>query len=361
MLESNLSNAEVRKLFDPQRIKDVSERYQEQDIRNPLVPFCVQLALDDQLEAERDRLERLFEHYQKCLGQHSNRQEIINDKLGRLWDKADRQHFGAYYELEVLDFLSRAALPFSIEPSLADGNPDFQIDQPTIIVEVATVFDDPKTEKQWKAYRQISHAVNRIEHDRLRISLHIERWPLQVTARQLKQLCESIQAYLSNVDQGIENGDEERKFFIGNGLCVTVLVRVRDAGERGSIVWSEIGFSCWLTPEQSKRAIRGKVRQYKKSLEDLHVGYIVALELQGFQLAEGDIEALLLGDKDHASSKISGVLMVQSSWDRRLGTRSCAYELVHNPNARVPLDPKLFVGKCPQLIITSDGKQERLE
>ena len=139
------------------------ERCSKSNLCNYQIPFVYKLALDHRFAEERRRLERLFERYQAALENHPRREEIIKDKLGRFWNKEDRQHFGAYYELETFDFLERCQIPFSIEPDTSQRRrPDFCIDKPLIWVEVATVFDSEEFER----------AVRVIQNDHLRIESH---------------------------------------------------------------------------------------------------------------------------------------------------------------------------------------------
>jgi hypothetical protein len=115
----------------------------------------------------------------------------------------DRQHFGAYYELETFDFLKSCQIPFSIEPDTPQGRrPDFRIDQPPILVEVATVFDIEEFEKREHTANQILQALRSIQNQNDYLELRIHECLPQVNSCQIEKLKKRIHDWVASNQAG---------------------------------------------------------------------------------------------------------------------------------------------------------------
>jgi len=357
MADGRSRNAEeMRKLFDQQRITCLQQKYSRQDLSDPRIPASVWLALDHEAAAERERLEILFHQYQEHLFKERNRaqdecESIIKRFLGRFHHQEDQHHLAAYYELEVFRLIKALDLDFSLEPTVPSSNktPDFEIHNPRTYIEVATALDKADLEGTKKAYELIRHEINQIKHDRLRVSLHIQSVPSQLTDEDLNQVRKHTRLFIDEAEQDAIRVGEERTFGQPGLLRFSLKLVTTDAKERGPIVWLCPHLSFWVSAEQAKRAIRSKMPSGIKAinyefLDHLSAGYIVAIGIGGISFTEFDIRDMVLNDvfNEPGMHRISGVLTIAASWDPQNVTRSCRFALIINPNARIPVGCELL-------------------
>jgi hypothetical protein len=305
------------------------EHYSRSNLRNYPKPFVYKLASDDRFVEERTRLERLFERYKAALENHPRREDIIKDKLGRFWEE-DRQHFGAYYELETFDFLKSCQVPFSIEPDTPQGGrPDFRIDQPPILVEVATVFDIEEFEKREHTANQILQALRSIQNQNLELRIH-ECLP-QVNSCQIEKLKKRIHDWVASNQAGSIMLKLEVE-----GIAITVIRHEQPVRIESKPVTP-------FNPDLIKKVLDRKSCKYQGPL-------LIALGIHQWpiNIIYPEITQLVNEATKRKRKRINGLLIIEPEWRQPL-VRSCQYYLFCNPSR---IDPTIFAGNCQIIDVT---------
>ncbi|MFH1639198.1 MAG: hypothetical protein ABIB93_02645, partial [Chloroflexota bacterium] len=138
----------MTKIFEEDWLKSLEKKYALTSER--IKPFIANLALDPVLSEERNRLENWFQGIPE---------KAKPDIFCKLRSKDSHQHFGAYYEIVMYYFLRSLGYDVDMHPAVSGKEPDFIItgdglDKP-VVVEVATVFDDPEWQKKERRLIQV--------------------------------------------------------------------------------------------------------------------------------------------------------------------------------------------------------------
>lgn len=364
------------KVFEAEWLEELSKRY---DYRNRYTaPFIAKLAFDPMLRPERDIIEEWFDKLPE---------EAKPDMLSRLRSINIRDHFGAYFELVIHQFLIDAKFTVYFHPKIAEGNPDLLIEgknlrKPTVI-EVATVFDESRWEKEEQKFNIILERLNAIEHFySVIISNESEQIPEDVNYDELEYF---IQSQLDSFhSQDISSPREFRYKQNALELKLTALPNLSES----PIVLSHGGPVRFVGTNQLRSAIEKKINRYK-SVKNLGLGFIIALNLANVPAGEHGLLNMLFGDvvvrikrnikgepievkegrnfkglftpkpglKGKArNTRLSAVFNIVSKWPehnieepvRRIHN----IRIIHNPWALNPLDVDVFRG-VPQFIVVS--------
>ncbi len=271
------------KVFEEEWLKNLSERY---DYRNRYTaPFIAKLAFDPMLKPERDIIEAWFDKLPE---------EAKPDILSRLRSINSRDHFGAYFELVLHQFLIDLGFTVCFHPKIEEGNPDLLIEgknltKPTFI-EVATVFDESRWENEEQKFNIILERLNAIEHYySLIISNKSEQIPEDVNYDELKYFVQSQLDSFHSQDTSNPREFEYKQNALE--LELTVLPNL----SKSPIVLSHGGPARFVGTDQLRSAIEKKVNKYK-SVKDLGLGFVVALNLANVPAGELGLLNMLFGD-----------------------------------------------------------------
>ncbi len=352
-------------------------------------PFMAKLALDSLLSRERNKIEEWFQTLPE---------NVKPDILGRLRNKSRHQHFSAYYELVLYEFFRRTGYSVTIHPKLEEGEPDLlvtgkNLDKP-IIIEVATVFDDPEWEKEEQKFDRILEQLNKIGHYFfVMVSVESEHIPQKVDYERLKQF---VTQWLDTFHPKITHAPQETEYQ-ADGLKLKLTAMPRTMLERKPIVGSHMLPARFIGSIQLRRVLEKKINKYK-GVKELGLPFIIALSLADTSLDGEDIIGELFGKmqltikrkpngevvekwgRDFSglvtpkpglggkaqNTRLSAVLEVKSKWlppkeENEEAEREHFFRLIHNPFASVPLGRGIF-GDYPQLVpVAEDEKQISLQ
>jgi len=271
------------KIFEEEWLKDLSQRY---DYRNRYTsPFIAKLAFDPILRPERDIIELWFDRLPE---------EAKPDISARLRSINSRGHFGAYFELVLHQILIDMGFAVYFHPRIAEGNPDLLIEgkniSKQIFIEVATVFDEPKWEKEEHKFNIILEKLNAIEHYySLIISNESEQIPENINYDKLKYF---IQSQLDSFhSQAVSNPKEFEYKQDKLELKLTALPNLN----KSPIVLSHGGPARFVGTDQLRSAIEKKINKYE-SVKNLGLGFVVALNLANVPAGERGLLKLLFDD-----------------------------------------------------------------
>lgn len=374
------------KVFEEGWVEDLKRKYQAASKYTR--PFVAWLALEHAVAGERTKIEDWFRDIP---------QDTKPDILGRLRSTNNRQHFGAYYELIVHHFFRSKGYTVS-RPKLGEGEPDWlvegnELDKP-IIIEVATVFDDPEWEKEQEKFDRILEQLNKIEHYFfVMVSVESEHIPERVNYKRLKQF---VAQWLDSFDPKITHESQETEYQ-ADGLNLKVTMMPRKTLEREPIVGSYMLPARFISGTQLRRVLEKKINKYK-GVKELWLPFIIALSLVDTPLDEEQIIRELFGKMQLTIKKnpkgevietesgrdfsglltpkpglggktrntgLSAVLEVKSKWlpskeEDGEEVRKHFLRVIHNPFASIPLARRIFED-YPQLVPVEDEKQITLQ
>jgi len=374
------------KIFEESWVEDLERKYHYAS--KYTTPFIVRLALDPLLSRERNKIEEWFQTLPE---------DVKPDILGRLRNKSSHQHFSAYYELVLYELFRRTGYSVSIHPKLEEGEPDLlvtgkNLDKP-VIIEVATVFDDPEWEKEEQKLDRILEQLNKIEHYFFVIvSIESEHIPERVNYKRLQQF---VTQWLDSFDPKITHEPQETEYR-ADELSLKLTAMPLKMLERKPIVGSYMLPARFIGSIQLRRVLGKKINKYK-GIKELRLPFIIALRLTDTPLDEKDIIGELFGrmqltikrnlngevrekwGRDFSglvtpkpglggkaqNTRLSAVLEVRSKWlpreENAQARREHFFRLIHNPFASVPLDHRIFKD-YPQLVpVAEDEKQISLQ
>lgn len=364
------------KVFEEEWVREIGQRY---DYRNKYTaPFVTKLALDPILKPEKDKIEEWFNRLPDV-----TKPEI----LGRLRSTNRREHFGAYFELVLHEHLKNFGFSVDFHPRLAEGEPDLLITgknlSKPIVIEVATVFDEPQWEKEEQKFNVILEELDAIEHYySVIISNESEQIPDDVNYDKLRHF---IGSQLSSLySRAISNPQEFEYKEGGLKLRLTALPNLN----RGPIILSYGGQARYVGTDQLRSAIENKIKKYK-SVKELGLSFIVALNLANVPAGENGLLNVLFGDivvrirnnmkgelidvkegrnfkglftpkpglgGKARNTRLSAVLNIVSKWpERDVGepiSRVHYFRIIHNPWALNPLGIEVFKD-FPQFTVVS--------
>jgi hypothetical protein len=372
------------KVFEESWTEDLERKYH--CASKYTTPFIAKLAIDPILSKERAKIEERFQTLPD---------DVKPDILGRLRSTSSYQHFSAYYELVLSEFFKSIGYSITIHPKLKEGEPDLlvtgkNLDKP-IIIEVATVFDDPEWEKEERKLDLILEQLDKIEHYFfVMIAVESEPIPERVDYERLQQF---VIQWLDSFDPKTTHESQETRYK-SDGLKLKVIMIPRKIPERKPIVGSYMLPARFVNSTQLRRVLQKKINKYK-SIKELGLPFIIALALAGISLDEEAIIGELFGKmqltikrnqkgeviatesgRDFSglvtpkpglggkaqNRRLSAMLEVRSKWlqlkERNGGeAREHFFRLIHNPFASVPLDRGILKG-YPQLVPVAEDKKQ---
>jgi hypothetical protein len=375
------------KVFEESWVGDLERKYHYAS--KYTTPFIARLALDPFLSNERTKIEEWFQALPE---------DVKQDILGRLRSESSHQHFSAHYELVLYEFFKDIGYSVTIHPKLKEGEPDLlvtgkNLDKP-IIIEVATVFDDPEWEKEQQKLDRILEQLDKIEHYFfIMVSVESEPIPERVDYERLKQF---VTQWLDSFDLKITHEFQETEYQ-ADGLKLKLTVIPRKTLERKPIVGSYMLPARFIGTIQLRRVLQKKINKYK-GVKELGLPFIIALSLADTPLDEEAIIRELFGkmqltikrnlngevvkewgrdfsglvtpkpglDGKAQNTRLSAVLEVKSKWlppkeENGEEGRKHFLRVIHNPFASTPLDHRIFKD-YPQLVrIVEDNKPVSLQ
>jgi len=303
--------------------------------------------------------------------------------MGRLRDKSERQHFSAYYELVVRHFFQSRGYSVTMKPKLTEGEPDLFVEgnelETPVVVEVATVFDDPEWTKEKRKLNTILAQLEQIKHYFfVMVSVRSRDIPKKIEYKELRQF---VEGWLDRFDPQVTQTTQEITYREG-GLELELTLIPKKSMRKAPIVGSYMLPARWIGTTQLRRALEKKINKYK-SIKKQNMPYVVALNIHDAALAdEEDTFEVLFGKevvkvdvrkgevievtRDFSglltpkpglgglvrNTRLSALLLVRSRWlqPQKNGKEHQAHSLrvLHNPNADIPLSCDVFRG-YPQL------------
>jgi hypothetical protein len=304
----------------------------------------------------------------------------------RLRSEDPRQHFGAYYELVVYQFFKAVGYEVQFHPSLESQSPDLKVEAGTaglpVVVEVATVFDDPLWEKEERKLKRVLRALGTIEHY-FHLHISVDAVPIP-EAFDSSALATYAKNWLDGFDPEITSQSHETEYDQGRFKATLTLIP-RETRERGPVLGGWSLPARWLDSKQMRRAIYEKARKYKV-LKQGGWPFVIAASVAHSPLDDAGIVDVLFGsevvrvgrttpDVEKVSwsrkydglftgaaeqgrtprhTHVSALLEVSTSWLPRKGRDSQArhghsFRVLHNPFAHTPLTNDLLAG-YPQFV-----------
>jgi hypothetical protein len=336
-------------------------------------PFVARLALDPVLARERAKIEEWFQTLPE---------DVKPDILGKLRYKNSHQHFGAYYELILYQFLKSVGYSVDIHPKLKEGEPDLlvtgqNLDKP-LIIEVATVFDDPNWEKEEQKFNLILEQLYKIEHYFLvMVSVYSEHIPEGVDYKKLSQF---IRGWLDSFDPKTTYTTQEIEYK-ADGLRLKLTLIPKKTLKKTPIVGGYMLPARFIGGKQVRSVLKKKINKYK-SIRELKMPFIIALNITNMPAGETGLLNELFGklvvrirrnkNEDVANvqegrdfsglltpkpglggraqnTRLSAILNVKSRWleredENEQASRVHFFRVIHNPWASNPLSHEFFSG-----------------
>jgi hypothetical protein len=363
------------KVFEEDWVEDVRRRYGS--MSTYIRPFVAFLALDPKAVAERSKIEEWF----KILPE-----DMKPDFLKRLRSQNDCQHFGAYNELLVCHLFRSGGYSVTMRPKLKEGEPDLLVEgknqKTPVVVEVTTVFDEPRWVSEKKKQNKILAELDKIQHHYLAtVSFRSDNIPEKVNYKKLRQF---VEGWLNNIDhQEIEARSQISYSYREGGLWLELELFPQKTSGKSSIIGGVIYPVRAISGTQLKSAIEKKIQKYK-SVKELNCPYMIAacfdtnvpaVEEQVINalfgrpsvtvdIAKGgivdvgrDFSGLVtpkpgLGGLAQ-NTRLSALLVVRSKWlqplDKGEECRQHFAFVLHNPNAEIALSEEFLRG-YPQLV-----------
>lgn len=367
------------KVFEESWVKTLQQRYRSKS--KYTTPFMARLALDPLLTRERAKIEKWFQTLPE---------DVKPDILGRLRDKSSHQHFSAYYELVLYQFFKSIGYSVTLHPKLKEGEPDLLVTgknlEKPLIIEIATVFDDPNWQREEQKFDLILERLDSIEHYFfVMVSVYSEHIPEGVDYKKLKQF---VTGWLDGFDPRITHTTEEIEYE-ANGLKLKLILIPKKTLKKEPIIGGHMLPARFIGATQLRRTLGKKINKYK-SISELKMPFIIALNITNMPAGEtgllnelfgkrvvrirrtknGDVSSaedsrdfsgLLtpkpgLGGKTQ-NTRLSAILNVVSKWLEREEenepvSRVHFFRVIHNPWASNPLDHEIFEG-YPQFVSIS--------
>jgi hypothetical protein len=371
------------KVFDEEWVAALEQQYGSAS--KYTTPFVARLALDPVLARERAKIEEWFQTLPE---------DVKPDILGRLRDKNSHQHLSAYYELILYQFFKSIGYSVTIHTKLPEGEPDLLVTgrnlEKPIIIEVATVFDDPNWQKEEQKLDLILERLDSIEHYFfISVIVNSEHIPEKVDYKKLKRF---VTSWLDGFDPRITHTTEEIEHE-ANGLKLKLILIPKKTLKKEPIVGGHMLPARFIGATQLRNVIIKKINKYK-SIKERGLYFIIALNITDMPAGEtgvlnelfgkrvvrirrtqnGDVSSaedsrdfsgLLtpkpgLGGKTQ-NTRLSAVLIIRSRWLEREKKNEPArrihyFGVIHNPWASNPLSYKLFEG-YPQLVNISENEK----
>jgi len=371
------------KVFEDGWVKALEQRYGSAS--KYTTPFVARLALDPVFTKERAKIEEWFQTLPE---------DVKPDILGRLRDKSSHQHFSAYYELVLYQFFKGIGYSVDIHPKLEEGEPDLLVTgknlEKPIIIEIATVFDDPNWEREAQKFDLILEKLDSIEHYFfVMVSVYSECIPERVDYKKLNQF---VRGWLDSFDPKTTDTTQEIEYK-ADGLSLKLTLAPKKTLKKAPIVGSYMLPARFIGGKQIRSVLKKKINKYK-SIRQLKMPFIIALNMTNMPAGEKgllgelfgklvvrirrnkngkvvsteagtDLSGLLtpkpeLGGKVQ-NTRLSAVLNVVSKWaeheeESEPARRVHFFRVIHNPWASNPLSHEIFKGD-PQFVSISEDEK----
>ena len=368
-------------LFDKEWERTLEKRYTSKS--RFFKPFIFKLTFNPQLKGEKDKLEKLSQSLPK---------EIQPEIFGRLRSTNNIHHFSAYQELVLFKILASLGYSVFFQPEFQEGKPDLLVSGGNlvnpVIIEVATVFDDPNWQKEEEKLDRILEHLDKIEHHfLLNISVLSEIIPSEIDFVRLEQFVKHNLDHFYNI-----NPDEHYEFEYNNGGLELSFYTFSSKGKT-SIVGSYGLSARSIGTNQIRHAINKKINKYKSIVQNGYI-YVLALDITDTPSGEDGLIDVLFGrlvvrmwndkksgklvkmveDRDSSglfrpkpglggivqNTRLSAIISMKSSWiDRKideLANRKHFLKVIHNPSATVPLGQTMFQNLPQYVNISTNPK-----
>jgi hypothetical protein len=367
------------KLFEQDWLSELRTRYSSES--KYTTPFTARLALAPRLASERNKIESWFQ----ALPEH-----VKPDMLSRLRSTISVQHFGAYHELVLFHYFRTLGYSVDIHQKVGKVQPDLVISGKTldkpIIVEVATVFDEPYWEKEEHKLNLILDRLDKIEHYfHISVSVESEHIPENVNYDQIENY---VKEQLDDLYSQISQGTNEFKY-VEDGLHVNFSAFPNL--EKTPILFSHGLPARSIGTEQVSNMITGKIKKYK-IVKSRELPFAIALNLSNVPAGEKGLLDLLFGKpviritrdknghpisveerRDYSglltpkpglggkprNTRLSAVINLVSKWlepesEKQQERRVHFLRIIHNNWAANPISHDIFKG-CPQFVKVSEN------
>jgi hypothetical protein len=348
-------------------------------------PFIAKLAFDPVLLNQRNKIEEWF----KPLPDNAK-----PDICQRLRSEVSQQHFGAYYEILLYQFLRSLGYSADLHPELNGFQPDLLImaenlNNP-IIVEVATIFDDPHWQKEERKFNLILDELSKINHYFLvNVVVESEFIPENVDYARLNEF---VIRWLDSFDTEKTRELHETEYKV-NALHLNLTMFPLRMRRKSSIIGAHSLPVRWIESIQLKRVLQKKINKYKIA-KKLNWPFLIAVSLTDAPLDRDDIVDELFGkmtfnicrdQKGHVvntkwklssnglitpkpglggkarNTRLSAVIDIKSKWLERakrstLAKRAYSFSIIHNPYASAPLNIKFLKGYPQFMPVAEDDK-----
>lgn len=364
--------------------------------------YIAKVALDPRLSGERKKIEKWFRDLPES---------VKPDILARIRSESSQQHFGAYYELVTGQFFKALGYSVEMHPRFGTEEPDLLIsgknmDKP-VVVEVATVFDDPEWEKEDRKLREIVDQLDEVKHYFF-LGTTVESTPIpEIIDYDYLRLfvTQWFDSFDPKVTEGVQKTQYDRD---GLRLSLDLIPKKPKARKkRGSIIGAYGLPVRWISNKQLRNALRKKAGKYD-FVKEQGLPYVVALSLYNTFSDNEDVIDQLFGKnvltitrnqegkvvseqwardssgicKYNQNTRLSGVITIKSEGARTLHyhgllrslgsfkfgafllrkvfrptrkpMRSHHFSLIHNPHAVVPLGSEIMRG-YPQFTKTAEN------
>ncbi len=375
----------MSKVFEKSWVEELKRRYGSMSkYTRPYVAF---MALDPRASEERDRIEEWFQ----TLPDNTK-----PDIMGRLRDKNEQQHFGAYYELVIRHYFHIRDYTVTVNPKLKEGEPDLLVEgnvlETPVLVEVATVFDDPDWQKEGRKLNSILAQLEQIRHHFfVVVSIRSRDIPERVDYKKLRRF---IEEWLDSFDQQV-NQTTQATIYREGGLEIELTLIPERITKKVPIIGGYMLPARYFSAIQLRRAIEKKIHKYG-SIKEQNMPYIVAVCLHKDALVDNEAILEVLFGKEVVTAdmtkkemvgvtrdfsglltskpglgglvqntRLSALLVVSSRWlQPKANEKECEahyLRVLHNPNAAIPLGLDLFAG-YPQFVkVAEDEKNFSLD
>jgi len=384
------------KVFEKSWVKILQDKYRNKSVH--IRPAIYPLALESRFSYERKKIENWFQDLPES---------VRADTLQRLRSENMQQHFGAFYELVTRAFFRKLGYSVGMHPGFGNEVPDMLISgdnlDESIVVEVATVFDDPEWEKEDKKLNELLNQLERIEHYYM-LGIQVASTPIpeQIDYDSLrKYVNEWFDSFNPSYTEDTQSIQYDKD---GLQLSLTLIPKKSKYRKKKEHLSFMRGLPArFITTQQLRSALRVKARKYD-FVKEQNIPYIVALGLYSSHMKNREVVNQMFGQpqisifrdakgnskskenrasngicKPNQNTRLSGVVTIKSEWvthypDFLHGiyesmnrvfqqgllkvfgkpTEIHHFSLIKNPHARVSLGDELMKG-YPQFTKVSEG------
>jgi hypothetical protein len=231
------------------------------------------LSVESYFSQERKKIEKWFQDLPET---------VKSDMMARLQSENKQQHFGVYYELVTRDFFKKLGYSVEIHPRFGKEEPDLLISgmglQKPIVIEVATVFDDPEWQKEDQKLSKLLSNLENIQHFYfLGIVVNSVPIPNNIDYNSLVQF---VSDWFDRFDPRITEDIQEEKYVKdGLNLTLTLMPKKKSARKKKSPIIGSFSLPArWIGHQQLRNALKNKIKKYK-FVKERRFPYLIAISL----------------------------------------------------------------------------------